>query len=26
MLKVALAENDLHVPTFTKLFPNVDWV
>lgn len=25
MLKVALAENDLHVPTFTKLFPNANW-
>jgi hypothetical protein len=21
MLKVALSENDLHLPTFTKLFP-----
>ncbi|SQB28819.1 bifunctional NADH:ubiquinone oxidoreductase subunit C/D [Citrobacter koseri] len=25
MLKVALSENDLHVPTFTKLFPNANW-
>ena len=25
MLKVALSENDLHLPTFTKLFPNANW-
>lgn len=25
MLKVALAENDLHLPTVTKLFPNANW-
>ncbi|SUF13959.1 NADH dehydrogenase I chain C; chain D [Salmonella enterica] len=25
MLKVALSENDLRVPTFTKLFPNANW-
>ncbi|MGS2958524.1 NADH-quinone oxidoreductase subunit C, partial [Escherichia coli] len=25
MRKVALAENDLHVPTSTKLFPNANW-
>ncbi len=25
MLKVALSENDLRVPTLTKLFPNANW-
>lgn len=25
MLKVALAENDLHVPTVAKIFPNANW-
>ncbi|WP_112289927.1 NADH-quinone oxidoreductase subunit C/D [Rahnella sp. AN3-3W3] len=25
MIKVALAENDLHVPTITKVFPNANW-
>ena len=25
MLKVALSENDLHLPTFTKMFPNANW-
>ncbi len=25
MLKVALSENDMHLPTITKLFPNANW-
>ncbi|WP_348260520.1 NADH-quinone oxidoreductase subunit C, partial [Salmonella enterica] len=25
MLKVALSDNDLRVPTFTKVFPNANW-
>ena len=25
MLKVALSENDMHLPTSTKLFPNANW-
>lgn len=25
MLKVALSENDLHVPTISKIFPNANW-